>query len=211
MANLYATTDDYQLIYNPAVSGDFSGYMQSVGGNTITCKIADSLPADDVDSFDIEVGDFVETILSGVYIRIDSLVDATLNTGLQLYAKTSGGGDGTLSLVSPIDISIGNDPISNTNPVPTKSVATPTSASSTITAGGTAQVLLAANANRKGIEFYNNSVGSIWLNVVGTATAGGGSIEVRGGGYWSPPVVPVTAISVIGATTGQAFTCWEYA
>jgi len=49
------------------------------------------------------------------------------------------------------------------------------------------------------------------LNVTGTATAGGGSIEVRSGGYWSPSVCPVTAISVIGATTGQAFTCWEYA
>ena len=91
------------------------------------------------------------------------------------------------------------------------SSASPVDRSSTITAGGTAQVLLAANANRKGIEFFNNSVGSIWLNVVGTAVAGGGSIEVRSGGYWSPPVVPVTAISVIGATTGQAFTCWEYA
>jgi hypothetical protein len=117
MANLYATTDDYQLIYNPAVSCDFSGYMQSVGGNTITCKIADSLPADDVDSFDIEVGDFVETILSGVYIRIDGLVNATLNTGLQLYAKTASG-DGTLSLVSPIDISVGGTAVSSSNPLP---------------------------------------------------------------------------------------------
>ena len=79
------------------------------------------------------------------------------------------------------------------------------------TTGGTAQVLMAANSSRSGIEFFNNSVGSIWLNVVGTATTGGGSIEVRSGGYWSPPVVPVTAISVIGTTTGQAFTCWEYA
>ena len=94
---------------------------------------------------------------------------------------------------------------------PTKSVATPTIKSGTITTGGTAQVLMAANSSRSGIEFFNNSVGSIWLNVVGTATAGGGSIEVRSGGYWSPPVVPVTAISIIGATTGQAFTCWEYA
>ena len=105
--------------------------------------------------------------------------------------------------------------VSASNPLPVQNVsaspASPVDRSSTITAGGTAQVLLAANANRKGIEFFNNSVGSIWLNVVGPAAAGGGSIEVRSGGYWSPPVVPVTAISVIGATTGQAFTCWEYA
>ena len=102
--------------------------------------------------------------------------------------------------------------VSASNPLPVQNVsASPVDRSSTITAGGTAQVLLAANANRKGIEFFNNSVGSIWLNVVGPAAAGGGSIEVRSGGYWSPPVVPVTAISVIGTTTGQAFTCWEYA
>jgi len=82
--------------------------------------------------------------------------------------------------------------------------------SGTITTGGAAQVLMAANSGRKGIEFFNNSVGSIWLNIVGTATMAGGSIEVKAGGYWSPPVCPVTAISIIGATTGQAFTCWEY-
>ena len=104
--------------------------------------------------------------------------------------------------------------VSNGNPLPVQNVsaspvASPVDRSGTT--GGTAQVLLAANANRKGIEFFNNSVGSIWLNVVGTAAAGGGSIEVRSGGYWSPSVCPVTAISVIGATTGQAFTCWEYA
>lgn len=104
--------------------------------------------------------------------------------------------------------------VSSSNPLPVQNVSASVSASPidrSSTTGGTAQVLLAANANRKGIEFFNNSVGSIWLNVVGTATAGGGSIEVRSGGYWSPSVCPVTAISVIGATTGQAFTCWEYA
>jgi len=106
--------------------------------------------------------------------------------------------------------------VSSSNPLPVQNVsasvsASPVDRSGTITAGGTAQVLMAANSSRSGIEFFNNSVGSLWLNVVGTATAGGGSIEVRSGGYWSPPVVPVTAISVIGATTGQAFTCWEYA
>jgi len=210
MSNLYAVTDSYQLIYNPAVSGDFSGYMQSVGGNTITCKIADSLPSDDVGSFEIESGDSIETILNGYYIRVDGLVDSILNTGLQLYAKTASG-EGTLSLIAPIAISLGSELISDSNPIPTKSAANPASESSTITTGGTAQVLMEANSKRQGIEFYNNSSGSLWLNVVGTATAGGGSIEVRSGGYWSPSVCPVTAISVIGATTAQAFTCWEYA
>ena len=88
--------------------------------------------------------------------------------------------------------------------------ATPNNFNSTITVGGTAQTLLLANANRQGIEFFNNSTGSLWINVTGVATMAGGSIEVRAGGYWSPPVCPVTAISVIGATTSQAYTCWEY-
>ncbi len=115
-------------------------------------------------------------------------------------------------IVGGIKLKLGGAEVSSSNPLPVQNVsASPVDRSSTITAGGTAQVLLAANANRKGIEFFNNSVGSLWLNVVGTATAGGGSIEVRSGGYWSPSVCPVTAISVIGATTGQAFTCWEYA
>lgn len=210
MANLYAVTDSYQLIYNPAVSGDFSGYMRSLDGNTIICKIADSLPSDDVGSFEIEVGDSIETILNGFYIRVDGLVDTTLNTGLHLYAKTASG-DGTLSLIAPIDISVGNELISDSNPIPTKSATSVTSESTTITTGGAPQVLMPANSKRQGIEFYNNSTGSLWINVIGTATAGGGSIEVRSGGYWSPSVCPVTAISVIGATTGQEFTCWEYA
>ena len=89
--------------------------------------------------------------------------------------------------------------------------ATPSNFSSTITAGGTAQTLLSANANRQSIEFFNNSTGSLWINVTGVATMAGGSIEVRAGGYWSPPICPVTAISIFGATTAQEFTCWEYA
>lgn len=86
----------------------------------------------------------------------------------------------------------------------------PIDKSSTITTGGEDQILAAANPLRKGIEFYNNSTGSLWINVIGTATASGGSIEVRAGGYWSPPICPVTAISIFGATNAQAFTCWEY-
>ena len=103
--------------------------------------------------------------------------------------------------------------VSNDNPLPVQSAnnAAPADRSGSIKTGGEAQVAMEALSTRKGIEFFNNSVGSIWLNVVGTATAGGGSIEVRSGGYYAPPVCPVTAISIIGATTGQEFTCWEYA
>ena len=113
---------------------------------------------------------------------------------------------------SGIKLLVGGTAVSSSNPLPVQNVnAAPIDRSSSITTGGAAQPLMTANANRQGIEFFNNSVGSIWLNVVGTATAGGGSIEVRSGGYYAPPVCPVTAISIIGATTGQAFTCWEYA
>jgi len=78
----------------PAVSGDFSGYMQSVGGNTITCKIADSLPSDDVGSFDIEVGDFVEVVppLSAVTNQLLCSGVATDTNEITLIVHNSSGG-----------------------------------------------------------------------------------------------------------------------
>ncbi len=82
--------------------------------------------------------------------------------------------------------------------------------SSTITAGGTAQTLAAANASRDHIFVGNpNASGSLWVNDLGgTAAANGaGSTEV-------PPGSIVTtrarnAISIIHATTGATFTAGE--
>lgn len=87
----------------------------------------------------------------------------------------------------------------------------PTGASGTITVGGTAQVLLAANASRKYLRFQNTSSAVLWLNDNG-GTAGanaGDSIEIAVGQMYEtyPGTASSKAISVFGATTGQQFAC----
>ena len=88
---------------------------------------------------------------------------------------------------------------------------TPTDKSGTITTGGTAQVAIALNANRRGFVIQNLSAGDLWWNDVGAATAASPSFKiVAGQGYESiAGNCPTTAISIIGATTGQAFAARE--
>jgi hypothetical protein len=83
----------------------------------------------------------------------------------------------------------------------------------TITLGGTAQLLMAANPNRKGWLIQNNSAGTLWFNELGgTATQAPPSLSLAAGAlYTSPtPGASSAAISIIGATTGQAFTAREW-
>ncbi len=84
--------------------------------------------------------------------------------------------------------------------------------SGTITAGGTAQQLAAANAARLGLLVQNLSTGDLWLNMLGTATASQPSLLLAAGAYWESPVGfgAVGAVSIFGATTGQAFSAKEW-
>ena len=87
------------------------------------------------------------------------------------------------------------------------------SKSGTITTGGTAQQLMAANTARKGWSIRNNSTGSLWFNELGsTAIIGQPSFEVKAGEYFEAPIggSSESAISIIGATTGQSFTAREW-
>lgn len=93
------------------------------------------------------------------------------------------------------------------NPVPIK---TGTTASATITTGGAAQPGKAANANRNYLFVQNNSTGDLWFNFSGTAAIGTGIRLVAGAFYEAPAhFVSPNAISIVGATTGQAFTIVE--
>lgn len=82
--------------------------------------------------------------------------------------------------------------------------------SGTITTGGTAQELAAANLGRDHLFIGNpNASGSLWVNDLGGTAApnGAGSTEVVPG-----QVVETrarNAISIYGATTGMAFTAGE--
>ncbi|AMM22999.1 hypothetical protein [Variovorax sp. PAMC 28711] len=90
--------------------------------------------------------------------------------------------------------------------------ATHTDKSGTITAGGTAQTPFAINAARRGFLIQNNSAGDLWFNTLATAVQSQPSIKLPAGGYYESPYggCPTTAISIIGATTAQAFSAREW-
>ncbi len=90
--------------------------------------------------------------------------------------------------------------------------ATYTDKSGTITAGASAQTLAAANISRKGFFIQNLSSGDLWIRTTGTAAATQPSVWLPSGSYFEFPVggVPTTAISIYGATTGQAFSAREW-
>ena len=81
-----------------------------------------------------------------------------------------------------------------------------TEVSGSITTGGTAQVLAAANSVRRGITLQNTSTGNLRVNPWGTASSTGG-YEVAAGALLvlDAPHCGVGAISIWGATTAQTF------
>ncbi|MCC6315347.1 MAG: hypothetical protein IT337_15190 [Thermomicrobiales bacterium] len=87
-----------------------------------------------------------------------------------------------------------------------------TSRSGTITSGGTAQDLAAANASRRGFAIQNLSTGDLYFNTEATAVAGQPSFKIAAGQLYETPIhaVPTGAVSIIGATTGQAFAAREW-
>ena len=85
-----------------------------------------------------------------------------------------------------------------------------TNRSGSITTGGTAQQLAAANPDRLGLDFQNISAGDLWINETGGTAAvnTAGSWKIATGQFFS--VATNQAISIVGATTGQAWTATEY-
>jgi hypothetical protein len=84
----------------------------------------------------------------------------------------------------------------------------PANISGTITTGGTAQVLAAANADRRGWWLRNNSAGSLWVSDMTTAVQSQPSLEIKSGELYEAVAggVSANALSIIGAITGQSFT-----
>lgn len=91
---------------------------------------------------------------------------------------------------------------------------TPSSISGTITAGGTAQQLAGAFSGRKGCAIQNQSTGDLWINDLGTAAATQPSIRVPAGAQYLCGAggggASAGALSIFGATTGQAFAGREW-
>lgn len=81
-----------------------------------------------------------------------------------------------------------------------------TETNSTITLGGTAQNAVAANTARTKLKFQNLSVGDMYVKMTGTAASGTGMLLPAGSFYeWEAHDIPTGALSVFGATTGQAY------
>lgn len=130
---------------------------------------------------------------------MSQLKDASLNPVARALLHTDVGGVPT--------------PVSTTNPLTTAPTSGAlTDKSGTITTGGTAQTAAAANTARKYLLIQNPSTapGSLWFSTVTTAVAASPSVElVPGASYESGLFCPTGAVSIIGATTGQAFTARE--
>lgn len=91
--------------------------------------------------------------------------------------------------------------------VDTVIAAASTDVGGTITTGGQAQQFAVANSSRRGLVVQNQSTGDLWVNGTGNATIDYHSLRVRAGDYYETPAhhVGTGALSIIGATTGQAF------
>lgn len=92
------------------------------------------------------------------------------------------------------------------------SAVAPTDKSGTITLGGTAQTAIAANASRRGYWIQNVSSGDLWVSSLATAIVGQPSMKIPAGALYEAPLggCPTGAISIIGATTAQAFAAREW-
>ncbi len=91
-------------------------------------------------------------------------------------------------------------------------VGTLTDRSGTITAGGTAQTLAAANAARRYLLVENlDPAEDLWINFTTTAAAAHPSLLIppRGGFVMDAGFVSTELVSVIAATTSHAFTAKE--
>lgn len=116
-----------------------------------------------------------------------------------------------------VKLDIGGDgaasPVTATAPMPVQPIAaTYTDRSGTITTGGTAQQLAASNAARRGFWIQNNSSGDLWINTLATAVQLQPSLKIVSGALYEVPYggCPTGAISIIGATTAQAFSAVEW-
>jgi len=88
---------------------------------------------------------------------------------------------------------------------------TPVNRSGSITLGGTAQELAAANTSRSYLFVMNIAGEDLWVNFGAVAVADQPSIRLYPGeAYENPPHwCPTGSVSIIGATTGSKFVAKE--
>lgn len=109
--------------------------------------------------------------------------------------------------LTAVPVSLGSGGIVNSLPV---TGLTSTARSGTITAGGTPQLLMAANASRKLYRIQNQSTGILYIGSAIGMTLDQNSLAL----YPTQTFIPETNgggdIYIAGATTGQQFHATEY-
>lgn len=113
----------------------------------------------------------------------------------------TGGSDGTLARTIRTDVT------GQVAVVPGSGALT--DCSGNITLGGTVQSIVGTNTARRYLLIQNQSVGDLYINFTVNATVGGGSVKIAAGNSFIQEngFVSTEALSIIGATTSQVFTC----
>ena len=100
-------------------------------------------------------------------------------------------------------------PASSSTPLPVINAAgaVAVDGSGTIAVGNTAQVLFGGITPTNGYLVCNNSSGVLYVSDVGTASAGGSSIQIGVAATFATPsgYRPAGSVSIFGATTSQSF------
>jgi hypothetical protein len=100
-------------------------------------------------------------------------------------------------------------PASSTTPLPVINAAGSAAidGSGAIAAGAVAQALFAGVVPVNGFQICNNSSAALFVSDVGTASAGGTSMQVGVGAIYTTPdgYRPAGTVSIYGASTGQSF------
>jgi hypothetical protein len=134
------------------------------------------------------------------------------NTSVQALSTVIDGNGNLVPLHAPASTNAQGiaSPIGPQNPLPVINTAgaAASDGSGTVAAGGSAQTLFGGAVPVNGYLVQNNSSAALWVSDVGAASSGGASIQVAAnGGVFATPsgYKPAGAVSLFGATTGQAF------
>lgn len=133
------------------------------------------------------------------------------NTTVQSLSTVADANSNLVPVHAPASTSAGvATPVGPQNPLPVINAAgsAASDGSGTVATGGSAQTLFGGIAPVNGFLVQNNSSAALWISDVGTAAAGGASIQLAAsGGIFATPsgYKPAGAVSLYGGTTGQAF------
>jgi hypothetical protein len=134
------------------------------------------------------------------------------NTTVQSLATEVDGNGNLVPVHAPAstDATGVSTPVGPANPLPVINTAgaVASDGSSTVATGGSAQTLFGGTVPANGFVVQNNSSALLWISDVGVASAGGASFQLaaNGGTFATPSgYKPAGAVSLYGATTGQAF------